>query len=105
MAIWRLIPIDLADPSWVGSSHRGPVLVRARDEALARETAQAAFGAATRFVPGKGVPIPPWTRPQLVRAERIEHPFYPDEGPAEVLEPSFEANLVPEEKPGQGQAE
>jgi len=90
MPVWRLIPIDLEDPNWEASSHRGLVVVRASSEASARETAEAAFGVPTRFRPGKGMRVPPWMRSELVRAEIIDIALYPADGPTEVLEPSFE---------------
>ena len=89
MPVWRLIPVDLGDPNWEASAHRGLVIVRAPSEASARETAEAAFGAPTRFRPGKGMRVPPWMRSELVRAEIIDHPVYAVEGPTEILEPSF----------------
>jgi hypothetical protein len=90
MPVWRLIPIDLDDPNWEASSHRGLAVIRAPSETSARETAEAAFGVATGFRPGKGTRIPPWMRSELVKAEIIDHSVYPAEGPTEVLEPSFE---------------
>ena len=90
MPVWRLIPVDLDDPNWEASSHRGFAVVRAPSEASARETAESAFGVPTRFSPGKGMRQPPWKRSELVRAEIIDSPLYPAEGPTEVLEPSFE---------------
>jgi hypothetical protein len=90
MPVWRLIPIDLDDPNWEASSHRGSAVVRAPSEAAARETAKVAFGVRTRFSPGKGMKQPPWARSELVRAEVIDSPLYAAEGPIEVLEPSFE---------------
>ncbi|OFW72274.1 MAG: hypothetical protein A2W02_03915 [Alphaproteobacteria bacterium RBG_16_64_48] len=90
MPVWRLIPIDLDDPNWEASAHRGLVVVRAPSEASAREEAEAAFGVPTRFRPGKGMRVPPWMRSELVRAEIIDTPVYPAEGPTEVLEPSFD---------------
>ena len=89
MPIWRLTPIDAEDPNWEASSHRGLVVVRARSEASAREAAEKAFGVPTRFPPGKGMRVPPWMRSELVRAEIIDSPIYPAEGPTEVLEPFF----------------
>jgi hypothetical protein len=89
MPIWRLTPIDLRDPNWEASSHRGLVVVRAPSEGSAREAAEEAFGVPTRFPPGKGMRVPPWTRPELVHAEIIDSPLYAAEGPTEVLEPSF----------------
>lgn len=87
MDVWRLTPIDLLDPNWSASSHRGPVVVRARSEAAARALVAKTFDVATRFPPGNAVQSPTWTRPALVRVERIEEARYPAKGPAEVLEP------------------
>ena len=49
MAIWRLTPVDLDDPSWEASSHRGYAIIRAENEDAAREIAQQAFGVKTGF--------------------------------------------------------
>jgi hypothetical protein len=89
MPIWRLIPVDPDDPNWEASSHRGLAVVRAPNETAAREAAKDALGVSTRFPPGKGMRIPPWTRPEMVKAEIIDSPIYPTDGPTEVLEPSF----------------
>ena len=89
MALRKLTPIDLKDPNWLASSHRGRILARAPTEAAAREVAERAFGVKTRFAPGAGVTVPPWTRASLVRAERIDDKRYDPEGPMEVLDPSF----------------
>ena len=88
MTIWKLTPIDLLDPNWNASSHRGPVVVRARDEKAARELAAKVFDVATRFPLQSGVQAPPWTRASSVKAERITDERYPSRGPAEVLEPT-----------------
>jgi hypothetical protein len=53
-----LTPLDLLDPSWGVSSHRGVAIVRARDEEDARATAAKAFDVKTRFSPGKGPAVP-----------------------------------------------
>jgi hypothetical protein len=84
-----LQPLDLSDPNWEASSHRALVIVRAPDEDAAREEAERTFGVKTRFSPGGGVKVPPWTRPSLVAAERIRDERYEEEGATEVLEPSF----------------
>jgi hypothetical protein len=63
------------------------VIVRARDERLARATAEKAFGIKTRFSPGSGIKAPPWRRPEFVGAKVIEDPLYESEGPTEVLYP------------------
>lgn len=89
MAIWKLSPVDLKDPDWAASSHRGPVIVRARDEDEARRTAAEAFDVKVGFKLREGVKAPPWRRPALVRVEPIEDPRFEAEGPADVLDPSF----------------
>jgi hypothetical protein len=88
--LWRLKPIDLSDPNWEASSHKGAVIVRASNEEAARQVADKAFAIKTRFPPGHGVIAPPWLRPALVSAERISDPRFSSEGPDVVLEPSFE---------------
>jgi hypothetical protein len=98
MPVWRLEPCDPADPSWEASSHRGPVVLRAPSEAVARETAELAFGVKTRFAPATGMRVSPWLRPHLVRARIVEGPAYPEEGPAEVLDPSFQQDLPPHKR-------
>lgn len=95
MPVYRLSPIDLVDPNWEASSHRGPAIVRARDEAAARLIADKAFAVKTGFPPGRGVRVPPWTRPQLVRVEPIDDPRWPGSGPDEVLHPDFDQDLQP----------
>jgi type II secretory pathway component HofQ len=98
MPIWRLEPCDLNDPNWEASTHRGTAIVRAPSEAAARETAEKAFGVKTRFAPGKGLHLAPWLRPQLVDAKIIENTIYAEEGPDEVLEPSFLRDLPHRER-------
>jgi hypothetical protein len=96
MPIWRLSPVNLADPNWEASSHRAAALVRAPSEEAAREVAQGAFGVKTRFNL-TGAVITPWKRPEMVRAERIRDDRFAPDGPAEVLSPSFETDEVPGE--------
>lgn len=89
MTIWKLTPVDLADPNWEASSHRGVAVVRAPDEESARAAAAEAFDVPVRFKPGAGVKAPPWLRPQLVTAKRLEDSPFEADGPTEVLDPSF----------------
>jgi len=89
MPVWKLTPLDPNDPNWAASSHRGPAIVRAPDEAAARAEAERAFGVSTRFKPGAGVRFPPWTRPSLVKAEMINDRRYNPDGPTALLHPSF----------------
>jgi hypothetical protein len=94
MAIWHLTPVDLDDPSWEASSHRGAVIVRAESEDLARGIAQDTFGVKTRFRAQQRIIEAPWKRDKLVRAERISDPRFEEKGPAQVLSPSgFEPDL------------
>jgi len=88
MPLWKLTPVDLHDPNWEASSHRAVAIVRALDEADARDTAARAFDVKTRFSPRKGQRLPPWKRDALVTVERIEDARYDAEGPASVLEPT-----------------
>jgi len=89
MPLWKLTPIDLLDPNWEASSHRGPAIVRASDEAAARAAAAEAFDVATRFPPGAGMRTPPWTRASLVKAEEIIDRRYDAHGPTQILDPAF----------------
>src|SRR3974377_1549105 len=93
MALFKLTPADLTDPNWEASSHRGLAIVRARDEKAARAIAGKAFDVSTGFRPGRGLKVPPWTRSELVSAERIEDPRWEADGPYEVLYPSFDVDL------------
>ncbi len=93
MPIWQLSPVDLSDPSWEASSHRGSAIVRAPDEKTAREVAQSAFGVATRFRHQPRL-VPPWMRAELVYASHIEDERFDPDGPSGVLVPSFEADLA-----------
>jgi osmotically-inducible protein OsmY len=93
MPIWLLSPVDLSDPNWEASSHRGAAIVRAPDEKTAREVAQSAFGVTTRFKHHPRL-IAPWTRAKLVHASHIEDQRFDPEGPSGVLVPSFEADLA-----------
>ena len=93
MAIWQLSPVDLSDPNWEASSHRGPAIVRAPDEKTAREVAQTAFGVKTMFKRHPRL-VAPWTRAELVYASHIEDERFDPEGPSGVLVPSFEADLA-----------
>lgn len=89
MPVWRLVPIDLSDPNWQASSHRGFAIVRAGTEQRARKVAEEAFAVKTRFPPHRRATTPPWLRGALVRAEIVEDPCYAPSGPEEVLEPTF----------------
>jgi osmotically-inducible protein OsmY len=93
MTIWQLSPVDLSDPNWQASSHRGPAIVRAPDEKTARKLAQSAFGVETRFKQHPRL-IAPWTRAELVHASRIEDQRFDPDGPTGLLVPSFDADIA-----------
>jgi hypothetical protein len=93
MRIWRLSPVDLSDPNWEASAHKGIAIVRAENEEEARKLAQQAFGVKTRFAPGAGIIAPPWQRPEHVTAMIVLDSPYDPEGPPEVLQPSFARDL------------
>ena len=94
MHIWKLTPVAVDDPAWAGSSHRGPVLVRAPDEARARNEAQKAFGVPTRFPPGTGFAVAVCRRHEFVQAEVTQASQHGPEGPIGVLEPAFDRDLA-----------
>jgi hypothetical protein len=87
MPIWLLTPVDLDDPNWQASAHRGPAVVRAPNAAKARALAAEAFDVKTGFPPGQAVRAPPWLREHLVTAEQIRDPRFAEAGPPELLEP------------------
>jgi hypothetical protein len=80
MTIWRLIPVDLAASHWRATIYKGPLVVRAASEQQARELAR------QDFAPAGGSRDQPWSCPEVVRAEVIDDPHYPDAGAAEILE-------------------
>ena len=47
MPIWTLEPLDLGNPNWEASTHKGRVIIRAENEKKARFLAAKAFGIAT----------------------------------------------------------
>jgi len=87
MAIWALTPVDLTDPNWEASSHRGRVLVRAPNRQKARAIAARAFGVKTGFRPRQGPRFPPWNRAALVTVERVYDSRFEERGATEVLDP------------------
>jgi hypothetical protein len=94
LRIWKLTPITTDDPLWRGSSHLGAVIVRARDEENARAQAQEQFGVSARFSARARIVGAPWKRPNLVRAQLLEHSPYSTDGSLGVLEPSFATDLA-----------
>jgi hypothetical protein len=89
MPIWRLVPTDLADPVWGGSSHRAAAVVRAPSEAAARRVAGLAFEVKTAVAATEDGILPPWKNSDVVRAEMIEDARYDPRGASEVLDPAL----------------
>jgi hypothetical protein len=88
MSLYRLTPINLNDPNWRASTHRGVAVVRAGSEGQARALAAGAF--ATTLAPsspGGRIAAPPWPHAHAVRAEVVRDPRYGSEGAAGILEP------------------
>jgi hypothetical protein len=82
--VWRLIPVDLQATAWRATVYKGPVVVRAESEQQARELARRDFSDAA--LPLAAADDPPWTRPEVVRAEPLDDPRYPAAGRPEILE-------------------
>jgi hypothetical protein len=88
MPIYELAPIDLSDPDWRCSTHRGPCVVRADNELNARLAAGMAFLTAVNIVPGESIPIDPWTQPNKVEAHLVTEHGFAESGPQMVLAPA-----------------
>ena len=85
MRVWHLIPVDLQAAAWKATTYKGPVVVRAESEQQARELACADFSAAS--LPVATTADPPWTQPELVRAELVHDDLrYSSTGGPEILE-------------------
>lgn len=94
MTLWKLSPVDLSHRNWDASTHKGPAIVRAPSENIARHAASIAFGMATRSTPGEDVKFTPWRHGDLVRAERVTDPRWPDDGPVAILDPEHHNDAV-----------
>ncbi len=89
MPLWRLEPLDRDDPNWEASTFREVVIVRARDNRIARLLASRAFGIATEHRPGEAVKIVPWDYSGLVSCEQVQATDdYAEEGDQEVVYPA-----------------
>lgn len=89
MPIYQLTPMNLDSPNWEASTHKGPCIVRARNDVDAAATAHRAFfQAAGRGSPGDKLKLSPWTLPEEIKCTRLtDHP-YEEDGPYEVVDPS-----------------
>ena len=78
--IWKLKPTDVESDHWKGSTYKGEVIARAKDERQARALATLHFrGADTEALP--------WWRPELVTCETVDDYDGETDGPAGILYP------------------
>ncbi len=87
MPLWKLTPIDVADPNWEASTHKGEVIARAGTEERARDITYAAFTIAAPARYEEPVKITPWRYLHLVMCEPFESDDYDAEGPERILLP------------------
>ena len=67
MPLWKLTPIDMENPNWEASTHKGEVIARAETEEKARSLCVSAFRTgATKGHVGAIIPYPPWKYPEHV---------------------------------------
>ena len=93
MHIWKLEPTDIESEDWRTSTYKGPVIVRAKDEASARLLAVEAFGIAVRRKAGNDTPLMVWSQGELVTCIRLDDSEYKKEGPEEVLSPKEQTSI------------
>jgi hypothetical protein len=94
MRVWKLTPINLADPIWKKWSPE-PIVVRAESEAEARDWAQLKTTKTCPRITGLPLPINPWARhkkiedpaplPTLCEDITEQTDEYSVNGPPEVL--------------------
>jgi len=90
MQIWKLTPLDLADPSWEASTHKADVVVRAPSEQAARGAAKLALRTMVARPPiGAEIPVCPWTYEAKVSAEVLTESDWPADGEVEILDPPY----------------
>jgi hypothetical protein len=88
MPIFELTPIDLSDPDWRCSDHRGPCVVRADDEENARLAATLAFHTAAKRESGAPTPINSWNQEDMGEAHLVSEHGFAEDGPQTVLAPA-----------------
>ncbi len=89
MPLWKLTPIDMENPNWEASTHKGEVIARAETEEKARSLCVSAFGtgATKGHVGATIIPYPPWKYPEHVLCQLTEIDIYEAEGPDAIFEP------------------
>ncbi len=71
--VFRLRPVNLNDPNWKASTHKGSVIVYAEDEKSARQYAKLAYGIAVERQPDGRTLYNPWGDPDLVMCNEASH--------------------------------
>lgn len=94
MPIYKLTPIDLDHPDWQASTHKAPVIIRAKDTILAREAANMAFAIAVVHRPGENTICMPWNQSSHATCEQLTEHEFDEEGPDQVLEPEGRATRL-----------
>ncbi|MCH8079618.1 MAG: hypothetical protein IIA06_07560 [Proteobacteria bacterium] len=87
MNIWKLSVTNPDSQNWEASTHKGDVIVRAKDERQARMAANQAFIIATKKILGRSIKLSPWEDSEDTKCELIENGKYSTEGEPCVLEP------------------
>ncbi|WP_439816720.1 hypothetical protein [Zavarzinia sp. CC-PAN008] len=84
--IWRLAPTERHSLHWLHSIYKGPVLVRAPNEAQARRAVARAFGLARPTRPLEAGQIP-WLQADLATCDEQECDPACCTGPTRIIEP------------------
>lgn len=89
MPIWKLTPIDIHSDEWELSTYKGVVIVRAKDEDAARDTATYKFAIAGARHTTPHTLHNPWSNPSLVQCVHLEaDSSWIADGPPAVLDPA-----------------
>ncbi len=87
MPIWKLEPTNIESTDWQGSYYKGPVVVRAKNDNVARDLASEKFGIAVSIELGQNTPERPWVQEELVKCKQLRNLEYEEAGPEEILSP------------------
>lgn len=98
MRNWRLEPIDSSSHHWDLSSVVGPVVIRAKDEYEARNTANFVFGQARKREGISDTPISPWDQDWLATCTLVGG-SEGDDGQVAIIEPP-EYDFEPRQRVG-----
>ncbi len=87
MPIWKLEPVNPAEPHWRASKYDGPVFIRAPNVLMARDIATSAFGIFPEHFGESKTPLNPWVHFVTVTCTRDETSDFDEEGPDTILGP------------------